>query len=199
MNEGLCRQRRNLMIVCIILWILKDGDVTFSELNIIGLNIKFKNPDAVYQFIWIAYAYFFYRYYQYFSNEGIKSLRLVFNDAFEIKCSPFIRKFVKKEIPSLDNAMLFSYAYWKNNGWKSTIDYTQPDCRDPDYGTSITSKVDLNLNPWILWKGILSAIIDSIFRNSVVTDYLFPFVFAGFIPYYCGSNDWSGSFLRNIF
>jgi hypothetical protein len=194
MGEGLLRQRRNLIIACALLWVMKYGGVTFSKFSLAGFDVVFKNPNALILSIWIAFAYFLYRYYQYFSDEGIGKLQRVFSAALEQKCEPIIGHLVKEKFPTSNDVVRYSYAFLKINRWiykgQAKGGY------DPTYGSAINEQFELAISRWKLWKGILPAVIDSVFRNSVVTDYLLPFALACFILYYCGANDWSGSFLR---
>ena len=193
MGDGLLRQRRNLIITCVLLWVMKYGGVSFSKFSLAGFDIVFKNPNVLILSIWIAFAYFLCRYYQYFSDEGIDKLQRIFGEAFEQKCEPIIRHLVKEKFPTNNDALRYSYAFLKRDRWvykgQAIGGY------DPTYGSSINEEFELAISRWKLSRGILSAILDSVFRNSVVTDYLLPFAFAGFILLYCGANDWSGSFL----
>lgn len=196
MGEGILRQRRNLLITCVLLWVMKYGGVTFSKFSLAGFDVAFKNPDALVLSIWIAFAYFLYRYYQYFSDEGVDKLQRVFNAALEKKCEPIIQSLVKSKFPTNNDAIRYSYAFLKRDRWVYK-GHALGGEYDPSTGTVIGNEhFELAIGRRKLWKGILSGVMDSIFRNSVVTDYLLPFVLAFFILYYCGTNDWSGSFLR---
>jgi hypothetical protein len=145
--------------------------------------------------IWIAFAYFLYRYYQYFSSEGTAKLQYALTAALEKKCEPIIRNIVKEKYPTNNDALRYSYASLKKNSW--LYKGHALGSSDPETGSvSGNERFELSIGRSKLWNGILFAVLDTIFRNSVVTDYLLPFAFALFILYYCGSDDWSGSFLR---
>jgi hypothetical protein len=196
MEEGLLRQRRNLITTCVLLWLLKYGGVTFTKFALAGFDVEFKNPDALISAIWIAFAYFLYRYYQYFSGEGIEKLNRVFSEALERKCEPIITALVKNKFPTNNDAIRYSFAFLKRDGWIYK-GHALGGAYDPTTGSSLGSEhFELAIPRRQLWKGILSAVVDSIFRNSVVTDYLLPFALACFILYYCGAGDWNGSFVR---
>ncbi len=189
MGEGLLRQRRNLMIASILLWIMKYGGVTFSKVSFVGFDIAFKNSNALILAIWIAFAYFLFRYYQYFSDEGVKNLQSVFSQAIQNKCAPIIRSLVEEKFPASHAPFGYRYDFLKQNAWiykGNTL----------NNGGHNSTPFELPIARWKLWKGIMSAIMDSVFRNSVVTDYLLPLVVACFVLYYCGVDDWKGSFLN---
>lgn len=193
MGEGLLRQRRNLLITAILLWIMKYGGVTFSKVSFVGFDIAFKNPNALILSIWVAFAYFLFRYYQYFSDEGVKKLQSVFHYAIESKCEPIIRNLVKEKYPKNTNGY-YSYASLKHNSWIFKVEIPNTIYNEGEYigGGSF----ELTIKRSQLWKGIVSAIMDSVLRNSVVTDYLLPLVVACYVLYYSGADDWRGSFLN---
>lgn len=196
MEEGLLRQRRNLMIICVLLWLMKSGGVEFSKISFAGFDVAFKNPNALILSIWIAFTYFLFRYYQYFSNEGNCKLKQVFSNSLERKCEPLIRQLVEEKYPQ-NLEKIYDYKTLKKNLWI----YKGNNIQHPYDPVSTEMKLEpfeIAIGRWKLWKGILSAIMDSIFRNSVVTDYLLPFILADLILYYCGTNNWNGSFLRLI-
>lgn len=195
MSEGLLRQRRNLMITSILLWIMKYGGVTFTKFSFVGFDITLKNPNVLILSLWIAFAYFLFRYYQYFSDEGVKKLQSVFSGTIENKCEPIIRNLVKEKFPTNNDAIRYSYAFLKRDSWIYKGHALGSEF-DPITGTNIGSgHFELPIKRSQLWKGIVFAMIDTIFRNSVVTDYLLPFAVACFVLYYCGVDDWRGSFL----
>jgi hypothetical protein len=195
MGEGLLRQRRNLITTCVLLWLLKYGGVTFTKFSLGGFDVEFGNPDALILTIWIAFAYFLYRYYQYFSSEGTEKLQRVFEAALERQCEPIIKSLVKEKYPTNNDAILYSYAFLRSGGWQYN-GHALGGPYEPGTGSIPGNEhFVLGIRRRELWKGILAAVVDTIFRNSVVTDYLLPFVFALFILYYCGAGDWRGSFL----
>lgn len=196
MGDGLLRQRRNLITTCVLLWMLKYGGISFSKFSIAGFDVEFSNPDALITAIWIGFAYFLYRYYQYFSDEGIKKLQRVFSEAFEQKCNPIIRHLVTSSYPTNNHNIGYSFAALRNCDWLYK-GHALGNGYDSDTGSVPGSEhFELKIKLRQLWNGIFSAIVDSIFRNSVVTDYLLPFALACYVLYYCGTGDWKGSFIR---
>lgn len=177
-----------------LLWVMKYGGVTFSKISFAGFDVDFKNPNALIAAIWIAFSYFLYRYYQYFSEEGVTKLSEVFGSKLEIKCEPIIKELVKKMYPTNNDALRYSYAFIERDGWvykgHALGEY------EPTTGKTNDERFEIKINRWMLKKGIFTALIGTVFRNSVVTDYLLPFALAGWVLYYCGRNNWNGSFLR---
>ena len=69
MTDGLLRQRRNLMVTSLIIILLSFGGVKIEEVGALGTKLVFQRKDALYLGIWVIYAYFFFRYYQYVREE----------------------------------------------------------------------------------------------------------------------------------
>lgn len=73
MDEGIFRQRRNLMIISIVLFLISVGGISIDhEISILGAKLKIENPLVIYIIIWAMYAYFFIRYFQYYYDLDIK-------------------------------------------------------------------------------------------------------------------------------
>ncbi len=67
MNEGFIRQRRNLMISSIGLFLVSIGGITLDKkISIMGAELQIANSLILYISIWGMYLYFFVRYFQYY-------------------------------------------------------------------------------------------------------------------------------------
>jgi hypothetical protein len=197
MTDGLLRQRRNLLITCILLCVMQNGGVTLKKMSMAGFDIDFSNPSILVQGVWIAYAYFLFRYYQYFANEGVGELQKVFEAAMDKKCERHIHAFVKKRYPNCNDAHLYSYGLLKLNNGIYRGQAPGNSYYDPATGSVVGSDdFILPINWRVFWKGTVSAFLDTTFRNSVVTDYLLPFAVALYVLYSCGSHEWGNSFLN---
>ena len=196
MSEGLLRQRRNLFIVCAILWLMKYGGITLKKLSLAGFELEFARPEALILALWLAYAYFLYRYYQYFTNEGLEQLRSVYAKALNERCEPIIRGIVKGAYPQSNDQMLYAFPVLRQNGWVYRGQYYD---RDEDGTAKEVLSFELPIKLVALRRGVFQAVIESTFRSSVVTDYLLPFALAAFVLWYCGSANWPGSFLNLVF
>ena len=203
MNEGLLRQRRNLIAVCVLLWVMKYGGVTFTKFSFVGFDIAFKNPNALTTTIWIAFTYFFYRYYQYITSEEIRKLSQGYKESTNSKCKPKIEEIILKCDPSHVSGGYCSFSHLRSNKWtyEWQSSMTKEECEalgepePPAYSSKMVSRSVL-ITPWMLRKQIINAVVDSTLRHSVVTDYLLPFFLAIGVLYYCGSPDWARSFFN---
>jgi hypothetical protein len=188
MNEGLLRQRRNLILVCAVLWLLRFGEVGLEKMSLAGFDVTFNRPEALYLAIWIAFAYFLYRYYQYFVRYGQQGV----SDAFKSR---------------LDHLALVWMArvQKQHEGWETKTGFpkmldlskarfvVRSEERIMENGREIGRQpFEVRLNRWAVAARIVLAVLDAVFRSTVGTDYLLPFLLALGVLLYCGSSDWPG-------
>lgn len=193
MNEGLLRQRRNLIITCVLLLFMKYGGVHLHKMSFAGFDVEFARPEVIALALWIAFAYFLYRYYQYFTAYGLAMLESEFAKSFDARCTPLVQSRIWAAYPRMPNIHNYHYVMLQRDGWIVKDTETVP---GPDGKTPVAQPFELPISRWDLRNGVALAVIETTFRSSVVTDYLLPFALAGFVLWYCGSADWSGSFLR---
>jgi len=175
---------------------MKYAGVTFNRMSIAGFDVQFDRPDALVLSLWICFSYFLYRYYQYFSGEGVEKLTSVFHASLERKCKWRIVEIVRRRFPDANPENSYSFHTLRQSNWvfRGTI---LPVGQDGRVAESVPFKQLVHRRE-LAWQ-ILRAFGDSILRNSVVTDYMLPFFIAGFVLWYCGTNDWYGSPMRFIF
>ena len=77
-SPALLRQRRNLLIVSMLLLFLKMSGAELQSISLVGLKATFKNPEAVLLFLQFFLCYFFYRYYLYIIQEPKLFIKEIF-------------------------------------------------------------------------------------------------------------------------
>lgn len=194
MNEGLLRQRRNLFVVCGLFWLLKFGQVEFSKFSFAGFDVTFNRPEALYLSLWIAFSYFLYRYYQYFVRFGQAEVIQQYQGALNQLCLNWMSK-VHKDHPE----------WLTNTGYPKFVELVRMRFVVRAEERILVDRVpkgqqnfEVKLNRFQLLGQTLSALIESTFRSTVITDYLLPFFLAFFVMFYCGSGDWAGSLISLI-
>ncbi|WP_324172516.1 hypothetical protein [Sulfurimonas sp.] len=71
-SEAFFRQRRNLMIISIIILLISLSGISINEnMRIMGVPFSIKNPSMVYLFILSMYFYFFWRYLTHYFEEAV--------------------------------------------------------------------------------------------------------------------------------
>lgn len=77
MSAGFLRQRRNLVLISLLLPLFVFGEAKLDKLNIFGTTIDIGDPSAIIGLIVLIFIYFFGRYWQYYGNErGAKDYRI---------------------------------------------------------------------------------------------------------------------------
>lgn len=72
LQEGFIRQRRNLMVISLILLFAETSKLSLHKLNVFGNELAIDNPMTVNVALWIAFGYWLWRYYSYFNVIGEK-------------------------------------------------------------------------------------------------------------------------------
>ena len=69
MSQGFTRQRRNLLLLSILMPLFFLSGAELEKINLLGTVITIKNQAVVKWFIALVFAYFFIRYWQYYREE----------------------------------------------------------------------------------------------------------------------------------
>ncbi len=72
-EEGFVRQRRNLIVVSVLLLFADALAFRFSEINILGNRVELAEPVRITPFLWAVWIYFLLRYWQAFREHGSES------------------------------------------------------------------------------------------------------------------------------
>ena len=102
-NEGFVRQRRNLMVVSLVLLFSEATELKFEKINVFGTELLVNQPYAVNAALWFAAIYWLWRFYQYSRLAYEGSLQRVIQDyifKFDVLW-PVIQKELHKSDPKL--------------------------------------------------------------------------------------------------
>ena len=193
MSEDLRRQRRNLILTCFVLCFMKYGGIQITKTSVLGAEVQFNNASAIFFGIWLIWIYFVIRYYQYFMQEGLRKIYFSWLTIATEKIKPILKSIVKSEHPTVQETdQLFDYniLILKKHDWK----YIIFNGNEPLNGRFEDFEMMISL--WKLRIGIIKSLGYMIFNKSVITDYLFPILFALFTVVYCNLGDWPGTLIR---
>ena len=200
MTNDLLRQRRNLIVICCILIFLKFSEIQISKFAILGIEFSnFKNPESIYLAIWIGWAYFLIRYYQYFIQEGFPNFKSELSKAIETRSTPLISNMVFKYQPKVVSRDV-SYQMLKNWGW---IYYGSIDNDKDEHGKDgkvsgvNVENYQITLPQYRFYPLLTKCFLHIVFNRSAFSDYILPILLAFFVVYYC-STGWQGSLVRSV-
>jgi hypothetical protein len=183
MSDHLLRQRRNLIITCVLLWVLKYGGITISKFSLGGFEVAIKNPAALTLALWLAFFYFLYRYAQYFYTEGCGALTQVLDAALDERCAPRMRKIVEEKHPESDDFNQFNYKLLKTRNW-----LYQGQClryeTAAQVGEGRHQDIEMPIKRGQLRAERVSAYWHTFVVHNVGTDYILPFLLAAFVLLY---------------
>ncbi len=124
------RQRRNLMIVSVLLIFYVILDLKLKTINILGNSFSIGDPKNIENFIWLLFTYFLIRYYQFHKVVNNSEFILTYIDSMQKHVSRVAFNIFKKEdmerlvkdnpdgqnfIYRLDNSVIMSQYKWMWN------------------------------------------------------------------------------------
>ena len=68
-SDGLLRQRRNILLISVLMPLFFLSGASMEKINVLGTIITLKNPEVVKYSLVILFGYFFLRYWQYYQEE----------------------------------------------------------------------------------------------------------------------------------
>lgn len=74
--------QNRLLMAAAVLTFLYYAEARFQGVSAIGATIVFKNEDAVQEFAWVIWFYYFIRTYQYYKESGVEAFRRVINEGY---------------------------------------------------------------------------------------------------------------------
>lgn len=86
MNADLLRQRRNLIVVSMILLIFDFAHVKIGQVSVLGTQLLIGDAEILMYTAWALWAYFLLRYYQYWNAEPRRPIRTSYGEQM-LHCS----------------------------------------------------------------------------------------------------------------
>ena len=191
MSEGLFRQRRNLMVTSLVIIVLRYGGVTIEKLGTSGLELKFQNVNALYAVLWVTFLYFFVRFYQYLRQESNLGVASAFWSKVDARCMNKLIEGAKAQYPTLQSPrkeefMLSTFQHKSAFLWVTNVSIGMN-----TYGEPTMKEYTINVLRFCF--DFLVAACHVALNRSAITDYMFPFLLAGFALFYGVSASWPGS------
>jgi len=91
LRNGFIRQRRNLILISLVLLFAETSELSISKLNVFGNELLIRNPVIITVALWVGWFYWSWRYYSYFHDLGEKG----FGGRLREKLKPMLRRWVK--------------------------------------------------------------------------------------------------------
>lgn len=173
LSPGLLRQRRNLMVVSLIIIFMEMSGAQLGNVSLLGISITFDKPESISWFLMIFLSYFFYRYALYYLQEG-HSFRTVLCAVLHQKCWRKIQAIRDYKFPNeTERSGNFIFCELKKVSFLKRMAST--DIRVESF---VNDKRDFEVEVIKLWKEILISILIVLFKKRFVTDYYAPFLLA---------------------
>lgn len=76
--QGFIRQRRNLLIISLVLTFAQAANLTLTKLNLFGNEVNIGSPFAIFYALWVGWLYWLWRFYTYSNSIGEKQILTVY-------------------------------------------------------------------------------------------------------------------------
>lgn len=196
MTDDFLRQRRNLFILNGILLFSYLAKVEVSKLTFVGISFSgFGNANVIYDFLWIVWGYFLYRFTVYFMENEIDKFLTFWRRELEIKVNPKLYEIAKLRNSELNDACGFSYQSMKSSDWN--LHYQA--YSNGDESVDFTKKVENVVLPIKRRKIIvseISGIIRFVIVTPAVTNYILPLIISFYVFFVAGLSNWEGALIK---
>lgn len=171
MTSDLLRQRRNLILISVLLLAFVFLKIKVDKLSILGSEITVENPQGILVFVWIIWAYFLVRYYQFLREKSDLELISNINGRFSSKANSHVFKKLNKQF--IQGSIEFSRAgiFWNYR----VMEY------DPSISSvQETSSGQLPGTSALFW--FLGSSAHVFINTTKFTDYVLPLLVALSVP-----------------
>lgn len=191
-HEGFIRQRRNLIVMSLIVLCIELLGAQFNTLNLLGNKITINNQNIVHTAMWVILIYYLWRYYQYFHDLGDKG----FISAVTTKRKQIVGHIESKRFLQSEDICLRQEQ--DKNGSKahlrSTVFYkdelTNMDGRIVFmFGNSgLEETADFETHGWALLFPTILAWLHVLIRTTYFSEYILPYVIFSLPVYFLSTS-----------
>ena len=195
MTDDFLRQRRNLFILNGILLFSFYAKVEISKLTLVGISFNsFGNANVIYNFLWIVWGYFIYRFSVYFLENEVDSFLKFWNRELELKASSKLYKIAVSNTSQLNKACGFSYESMKKSNWNLHYQAYPDEGESEDYARQVENIV-LPIKRYQIIVSEITGIIRFTLLTPAITNYILPVLLSGYVLVIAGLSGWEGSIL----
>lgn len=142
--------QNRLLVVTAVLTFLYYAEAKFQGISAVGATIVFKNEDAVQEFAWVIWFYYYIRTYQYYKESGVEAFRRALNEGYVNEIGYLLLKIKQHEFELLpsDDAIKASIVRI-SIGAHSSLDRDNPLSESIGYSVAkVIARVVVALSNW---------------------------------------------------
>lgn len=167
MEEGLLRQRRNLIAISAFLLVFDFASVQIAKVSVLGTEFLVGKPRVVMWFIWVIWGYTLLRFYQYSRAAGDLGIAMEYRKYIATRLGMYISRKLEPE-----PRRRFSY---RRMDWR-TLQVTMVEYDPSSDSEMIRSAQNVRLLSTLWWY--VCGVFYVVFRTTKFTDYVFPYLLA---------------------
>jgi len=179
LSDGTLRQRRNLLLVTMLLIFMQHGQVEFgSDVKILGASASIGNPDFLLHFLFIVQTYFLWRFYQYFNADSAYSeLRNQYRYTLTDRLDSSTLQQIFKHLPEGKSTLSGSYSYTKLESLDSSYFQVEVEVPNTDFQNE---KFSVRVPKSPIERQRISVLIGFLFRGRILSDFFLPYLLVGY-------------------
>ena len=178
LQTAFVRQRRNLIIITIILAIIEIADLRLKTINILGNVFDIGHPEVIPWFLWTAFGYFLLRYSQYLNSLQNVSIKRDYKKQLEIFSNAEVSDLIYRREGIRMFAITDRIVNEENNIITNIVIHAKYEIDNNTKHKEYEFKgVKLLL---LKFKTIKYLVIES----HIITEYILPFILAGILLIY---------------
>lgn len=185
-NSAFVRQRRNLMVVSLVLLFSQISGLKITKLNVFGTEFLIGEPRAVTALLWIATVYWAIRYYQY-SREYHGKLGSFVRDYMQRNVEPLVLEQWRHDNPKVDVVPLYDEDGNKRHTlsiyrWFDRFNHIEITCKVDAAGPDMTVRLSGMGLHWFRMRAWTEAIVNT----PIATDWIVPYIVLSLPILYAG-------------
>lgn len=175
MLQGTLRQRRNLIVMSMIIAFVLYSHVTIKSVNLFGISLDVPNSKAVFVVMWLIWANFLMRFIQYALNDTAFQLTYYYKFAILDVGQPMLKRYV---LNNVENVKSVGHIHPDEITENSNGEWTLRPLVDLNDDKETSKGIELILPPKFIYWMRTQALLKTIFLTPVVTDFILPFIIA---------------------
>ncbi len=176
------RQRRNLIIISLVLSFVELSGIEIKEINLFGNKLLIDNPEWVNRALWIGLFYWGYRYYTYFLKQdtgfkdefsGRMNKRIIKQAVNKVLKDPELKDKISEEKKNkMKKAPIGDHIFVCDNISKSFVRVNTFNIDGKGIFITKDTKVSVLFNYWIAVKSM----VNLLFNTPFFSEYILPFL-----------------------
>jgi hypothetical protein len=177
LRDGFIRQRRNLIVISLILLFAETSNLSLTKINLFGNELLIPSPVTVNYALWVAFLYWLLRYWQYYRHvDGSDQFRKAYKGRLNMAFEECFRRKEESADPSVFAISSFNLRHRSMK--RIDVQYLKHIVVKENPRQTTQAEVKDSLTFFHLVMPRIRSMIYIIVNTRLATEYILPFVIA---------------------